>query len=238
MSGRQAGQGQSQSNGMALASLICGILAVPTLGLTSLPGLIMGIIGLSRAGHGRARGQGQAIVGIVLSSAALLLAVLVGGMALMLYPALRTARARARQAACMSNLRQAGLAAAMFAMDNNNRLPEDLADVCDQGYTTMAVLQCPADEAPMTTPKGATSSYRYVGALDGTAPSDVVIAYDKTGNHRDGRSALFKDGHVEFIPEADLAGRLSKSLESLKAAGWDQYSEEQKERIEAFHTPD
>ncbi len=44
-------------------------------------------------------------------------------LAAMLLPALSKAREKARQAACMSNLKQLGLAFLMYAADNDERLP-------------------------------------------------------------------------------------------------------------------
>ncbi len=80
----------------------------------------------------------------------------------------------------------------------------------------------------------ASGSYRYVGALNPAVDPSVIIMYDKAGNHADGRVALFVDAHVEFVREEDLAA----SLELVKEAGWDEYSEERKREIEAFYTPD
>jgi prepilin-type N-terminal cleavage/methylation domain-containing protein/prepilin-type processing-associated H-X9-DG protein len=57
-------------------------------------------------------------------------------LAAILFPVFAQAREKARQAACTSNLRQIGLAFAMYAQDNDERLPDrrDLKDTLPGGY--------------------------------------------------------------------------------------------------------
>ena len=71
--------------GLAIASLVCGLVGPCTLGLASIAGLILGIVGLKKikAGGGAVGGRGLAIAGVIVSVATLILglilAVMVGG---------------------------------------------------------------------------------------------------------------------------------------------------------------
>lgn len=71
---------QSPSNGLATASLVLGILAIPlcTLVIPSILAVVFGAIGLSRSKQSPTQdGRGKAIAGLVLGSIALALMVLV-----------------------------------------------------------------------------------------------------------------------------------------------------------------
>ncbi len=56
-----------RTSGLSIASLVCGILALPTLGLTGLPAIITGHLGLSsiKKSGGALAGRGMAIAGLV-----------------------------------------------------------------------------------------------------------------------------------------------------------------------------
>lgn len=76
-SGHQMAAGQAKNDGMAIASMVLGIvsLVIPCVGaITSLIGLVLGIVSLGRVQpRGERLGRGMAIAGIVCSSIALVL---------------------------------------------------------------------------------------------------------------------------------------------------------------------
>ena len=78
-------QAPAKTSGQANASLVCGIVGPCTLGLASIAGLILGIVGLKKikAGGGAVGGRGLAIAGIIVSVVTLIigliLAVILGG---------------------------------------------------------------------------------------------------------------------------------------------------------------
>ena len=69
--------GQAKTSGMAIASLVLGILGL-VCGLPAIPGLILGIVALSQVSQSRGQlaGKGLAIAGICVSAAVLLLGLL------------------------------------------------------------------------------------------------------------------------------------------------------------------
>ena len=150
----------------------------------------------------------------------------------MLMPALQRARTAAIRVSCLNNLRQLSGSLALYHADHG-KYPEKLEDLCPQ-YAQQMILLCPSDRNPMTIGKGLKCSYHYVGNLtagDGT----VIIAYDKRGNHRDGRNVLFADLHVVQIAESRLRSALQESLRAVKRQDWEGYSPERRAEIEAFY---
>jgi prepilin-type N-terminal cleavage/methylation domain-containing protein/prepilin-type processing-associated H-X9-DG protein len=116
---------------------------------------------------------------------------IIGILAALLLPALSSARERGRRVACMSNLRQIGLAIATYSSDFQNHTPT--ADynydpaisktryltwnyiLVDRGYATPKVFQCPNDRRFPTVQNGWTispCSYGIVVGFNNTAPTD------------------------------------------------------------------
>jgi prepilin-type processing-associated H-X9-DG protein len=151
-----------------------------------------------------------------------------------LMPALVRARSTARRVACSSNLRQIGLGLTVYKTERG-RWPERLAALSPDYLQGAAVFRCPTDPHPERTEGGVPMSYRYVGRLRPQLEPEVILVFDKRGNHPDGRNVLFADTHVEFLSEPEFARRMQRSLELLKEAGWDEYGPERQEKIEEFY---
>lgn len=69
---------ETQTSGLAIASLILGLLSLCSMGLSGIPGLILGAAAIRAIenGKGRVVGQGMAVAGIILSALGILLLVL------------------------------------------------------------------------------------------------------------------------------------------------------------------
>ena len=123
---QQVPQGPPKRSGMAIASLILGILGIVPCGIPSLVGLILGIISLLsiRKSMGRLTGQGLAISGIVVSSLTLILVPVISLLVAIMLPAVNAARDLARQTVALSNMRQLSMATHMYAAEHDDRLPD------------------------------------------------------------------------------------------------------------------
>ena len=188
------------------------------------------------------------MAGICVSAVSLLIGLVVGP-AVLLMPALGQARGRARQAACRSNLRQVGLAVLMYANDNQDVLPENLADVVGEGYGTSEMLVCPDDTNSMRI-GGYPCSFYYLGDLsisevDMVADvGNLIIVYEDSDNHKYRRNkyrrnVLRLNGGAVQLEEPAFREWMRDNLEKVKAMdSWPDLPEERKREIEAFYTPE
>jgi len=118
---------------------------------------------------------------------------IIGVLAALLLPSLNSARERGRRVACLSNLRQIGLAIANYSSDFDNHTPTPDFDnapaataspgrpvtwnyiLVNRSYTTPKVFQCPSDHRVPTTKGNWTiypCSYGMVSGYNNTTPTD------------------------------------------------------------------
>jgi hypothetical protein len=130
--------GPTTTSGLAIASLVCGILCVP-----AIVGVVLGIVALVKINKskGQLRGQGLAIAGICVSA---LMMLMVAPTAAILLPALAKAKSKAQQINCVNNLKQIGLAARIYSGDNKETFPPNFLSMSNE-LNTPRILVCPAD---------------------------------------------------------------------------------------------
>ena len=165
----------SKVSGMAIASLVLGLLTFPTCGIGGIIGLIFGILAVVKISDSRGQltGKGMAIAGISISGFFLLLT------PAMLLPALAKAKARAQQVNCITNLKQIGLAARMWANDHNEMFPPNFLAMSNE-LNSPKILICPADpnrnhKADWSAIAANGSSYEYFGGgMRAEKPQEIV----------------------------------------------------------------
>ena len=213
----------AKTSGMAIASLVLGILGFATCGITvilSAPvGLILGIVAMVKIGksQGQLRGKGLALAGMITSGAAI---VLIPILAAMLLPALASAKQKALEINCMNNEKQMALAVIIYSNDHTNHFPP-AATWCDAIKTSIGseyVFRCAAADSTNR------CDYAFNSKLDGLElgkvnPKSVVIFESDAGWNASGGSELlpakarhlgkyyvvaFADGHVEAVPQSRL----------------------------------
>lgn len=142
---------QPKTNGLAITSLVLGILAVVICGVGvvfAIPGLICGIMGMNRVKRsGRAeKGHGLALTGTVLSGVSLVLLPVIGLLAAIAIPNFVKAREAAQRNGCISNLRIIDGAKATWALEN--RKPDGTvataSDLFGPGKPMAKEPACPA----------------------------------------------------------------------------------------------
>jgi prepilin-type processing-associated H-X9-DG protein len=196
----------AQSSGLAVASLILGILSLLCFGpFFGIPAIILGLFALSKVKKGTGSGKGMAIAGISTGSVGIVLVIVqIAILAGMLLPALNAAREKARRISCASNLKQIGLAVRMYSQENNEQYPdkngaEGLEMLRVGGYLeNTKIYTCPSTTTAMAGGKLTEENvdYVYIGGRNESDNVDTVIAYDKPNNHNKFGNALFVDGHV------------------------------------------
>ena len=124
-----------------------------------------------------------------------------------LLPALGKAREQGRRTGCMNNLKQIGLAVALYRLDYNDLFPSDIdvlydaANLEDSYIDNLKVFICPSTGTQLSDLGGVPSGgdYSYTQPLL-TDPSGTFIVEDTTIVHSGGRNKLSIDGHVEYVP--------------------------------------
>lgn len=187
--------------GIAIASLVLGILAVSCLSiLAGIPALILGIMTLNKVGQSRGAltGKGFGIAGIVMGGVSFLLLPIT---AALLLPAVAGARSTAQQAACMNNVRQCTLACVLYAQEHDGTLPktwDETQPYFGGNLASMAkVLHCKS-EAGIAASYGMVQPGKRIAEL-GEVQS-VIIVRELKPNHRGQGAVGFADGHVEIRP--------------------------------------
>ncbi|MBI4846055.1 MAG: DUF1559 domain-containing protein [Candidatus Omnitrophica bacterium] len=131
-----------------------------------------------------------------------------------LLPSLGKAREQGRRTSCLNNLKQIGLAIAIYRLDNNEAFPPDLDVLYDSatpedGYIdNLKVFVCPSSGNGMPS-SPAVGDYEYDGTdlitgdnLTPNVASTALLARDTNVTfHKGGRNSLFADGHAEWITE-------------------------------------
>ena len=210
----------AKTSGLAITSLVLGILGLFTCGITALFGLILGVMALVKAkgSRGAVGGSGIALAGIVVSAIFLFMIPI---FAAMLLPALAAAKQKAQQINCMNNERQLAIAVRMYETDNKDQYPP-AATWCDAIRSFVGpekAFQCPAG-AP-----GKRCHYAYNAKLEGLEEGKVnpntVLIFETEGGwnvsggpelmlghprHAAGRMSVvaFADGHVEAVTASRL----------------------------------
>lgn len=203
----------AKTSGLAIASLVCGILSPFTCYITFFPAVILAIVAFVKMSksNGRLKGTGFAITGIVFPVIAIpvLMAILM--------PALGRVKVLAQQLVCGTNMKGLSNAITVYAFDYDDKYPTGL-QWCD-------LLTKHADVGPnaFVCPSGEPGRSHYalnVNALrlGENAPADMVLMFEcgpgwnqvggpellRIDNHMEGCNIMFVDGYVVFIPVRDL----------------------------------
>jgi prepilin-type processing-associated H-X9-DG protein len=207
-----------KTSGMAITSLVLGVLGFFTCGVTALIGLILGIVAMSRVkkSNGALSGHGIALAGTIVSGVFLFLLPV---LAAMLLPALAKAKEHAQTIQCMNNMRQLAVHVRIYSAGHTNHFPP-AATWCDalKPEVPDKTFRCPAGDI------NDRCDYAFNSNLDGldakdVNPNTVLFFESENGWNLNGGPELvlsqprhqrmfgvaFADGHVEELTAARLA---------------------------------
>jgi hypothetical protein len=212
-----------RTSGLAVASLVLGVLGFCTFGLSALVGLILGIVGLSRisAGGGRLRGKELAIAGIVVSGVCLSSLPMMAGIAI---PAFSAARGRANLMKSSVQARLIATSAAAWSDGHGGRWPGDIGMLLiGDGVEPLSpkLLLCPGtctrvpeDYASMTPAQvrawaQANSGYILVDPGQASVGAAAMVVLQKPEYAIRGRVAAgYADCHAAVITVAQAMAEL------------------------------
>jgi len=213
---------------MAIASLVCGILAL-CIAVPGLLGVIFGILAIrqiNRSG-GAIGGKGLAIGGLVTSAIGVLVVGLVG--ASMLLPSLARAKAKANRIKCVNNLSYIGKATLWFSEDNNNRAPWQLTPSqrsnhfgTQDGTTAGHIFGLSAMKSELQTAKILISPCDAARMADNEILQAEWANIDTKGGNpvTGGTSYIFCQGGDFLRPETIIALTRNLSSNNVDAGSW------------------
>ena len=207
-----------QRSGMAIASMVLGILSLVLCQVFGIVGLILGIMALGRTRRHPHQygGRGHALAGLATSPVGLLPVILiVPRMGAGLLPSLSRARELAKRALTTSNLRGVGVGLMQYSQDHGV-FPPTLGLLIDGGYIAADVLQNPSqgdDNDP-----GDFFYVAYVADAYRVAdPATWIVAYGDPNDHNgEGASVLYFDGHVNFVRQPQFDQDLQRFLSAYE----------------------
>jgi len=214
----------AKTSGLAITSLILGVLGLFTCGITALFGLVLGIIAMVKVKNsgGRLGGGGLALAGTIVSGIFLFMLPV---FAAMMLPALAAAKQKAQLINCVNNEKQLALAIRMYSGDNKDKFPP-AATWCDAIKTyagTERVFKCPAENS------SSRCDYAFNAKLDGMDASKInpqtVMIFESVGGwNANGGSELMigKPRHARMVVVALADGSVQQLSESrLNTLRWD-----------------
>jgi hypothetical protein len=156
-----------RTSGMAIASLVLGILGLFTCGVSAVFGVVFGIVGLLQAknSQGRLQGSGLAIAGLVISAFLIVVFALLGSFVV---PAMMKSFGNSGEfmhmATCTSHQQRISQDILLYAQDHHGVLPPSLQKIS----VDSSLLECPS--ALHHAPHG---DYGYNSHLAGATLSQV-----------------------------------------------------------------
>lgn len=193
---------QAGSNcGLSITSLVCSLLGVVTLGLTSIVAIITGHISLSRIkkSAGALGGKGLAIAGLIIGYLVFAITGLAVVASLMIPAFVKTSQA-GNQMKAVSSARQIVIGMKMYAADHEGKYPPTLEALVEEGVLPDRRV---FDFPPTLNVPG--QAWEYLGAGHGeTDPGDLIVLRSKKAD-RSGKVIIARnDGSAEAVRESEL----------------------------------
>ncbi len=165
----------SQTSGLAITSLVLGILALPCFSIfTGIPAVICGHIARSkiRRAGGLQQGAGLALAGLILGYVSIAMVPITAALVL---PAVAGAQRKATEVQSMNQARQIVLACSSYANAHGGAFPDTLQELVPEYLPDQSSLTCPMLQQP------GTIGYLYYGGTQSDAPDKVLLVSKATG---------------------------------------------------------
>jgi type II secretory pathway pseudopilin PulG len=192
-----------QSSGMAISSLVCGVLGFFTLGLTAIPAIITGHMARSRINKsaGALGGGGVALAGLILGYLCLVLTT-VAILASLAVPAFSSMQQKAVQAKTMSNAKQIVVGIKLYAAEHEGSLPPSLETLVEEQHLDPSLLSF-RPQTKSSNDHGQGWDYRGAGMKD-SADGKTVVLVSRKADRAKKKIVARLDGSVELVPENEV----------------------------------
>ncbi|MGD0745170.1 MAG: DUF4190 domain-containing protein [Verrucomicrobiota bacterium] len=213
----------ANTSGLAVTSLVLGILGLLTCGITALFGLILGIMALVKArNRGASGGFGIALAGVIVSA---IFVFMIPMFAAMLLPALSAARQKAQTAVCVNNEKQLAIAVRIYSGNHTNQLPP-AATWCDAIATDVGSERAFKCTAANSSRRCDYAFNAKLSGMDGSkiAPDTVMFFESDGGWNAEGgpEQMIGKPRHARMFVVTFADGSVQQLRASqLNALRWD-----------------
>ncbi|MGA3283962.1 MAG: DUF4190 domain-containing protein [Verrucomicrobiota bacterium] len=214
----------AKTSGLAVTSLVLGILGLFTCGITALFGLILGVMAMVKAKQGRGTlgGSGIALAGVIVSAFFLFMIPFFAAMAL---PAFAAAKQKAQEINCVNNEKELAQAVKIYSGGHNGQFPP-AATWCDAIKVDVGsekVFKCVAANS------NSRCDYAFNAKLGGMDESkigpDTVMIFESDGgwNANGGPELMIgKPRHARLFVVAFADGSVQQLRETqLNTLRWD-----------------
>lgn len=160
---------QPKGSGLAVASLVLGLLSILGSCLTGIPAIICGHLALSRIkkSAGQVGGFGLALTGLILGYLFTAFVIIYAGLAV---PVVMKSLKKAEQVTNINNARSLKTALDLYASGNSGAYPSSITDLVPVSFASPAVL----NESLTLQKKG---KFQYVSGLTQGSPSHLIILF-------------------------------------------------------------
>lgn len=188
----------AKTSGMAVASMICGILGL-LLWLPCIPAIVLGHLGLSaiKKSAGALKGGGMAVTGLVTGYIMIAALPIIAILASLAVPAFNSIQKQALQIKSVNNARQLVLGMKMYASDHEGNFPPSLETLYEEKILEdRRLLEEPATHGKTT----GEQAWEYRGAgLKDSADASTVVLISRKADRRGERVVAHLDGSAEVV---------------------------------------
>ena len=192
------------TSGLAIASLVCGILSVTVIPfLAAIPAIICGHMAQAqiRRAAGAIGGAGMALAGLIIGYLSFALIIpMIAILAGIAVPVFGEVQLRGKQVKSLSNAKQIAIGCKIYATEHNGAFPKTVEELVPEFLPNPSIFVCPLSPAE---PMG----YEYFGGKE-TDPPENVLLVSKAADRRGRRVVI----HV------DASGAIENYTPSLPAA--------------------
>lgn len=190
-----------KTSGLAIASMICGILSFFTCGLSGIPAIITGHMARSqiKKSLGVIGGNGLALAGLITGYLGFCIT-LVSMLASLAIPAFSMVQTQGLQMKAVSNAKQIVIGMKQYAADHDGKYPPTLDPLFDeQILNDRKLLEFPGS---LNVP-GQGWEYLGAGHTD-SDPGNVIILMSRMADRTKKKIVAHNDGSVEVVRESEL----------------------------------